>query len=444
MKRPVASHRGLTNWPGAVALAACGAICVLAVLACWAESGSVTRWDGTVRDSAGIRIVENSGSPLWREGEGWEFTEVLRIGVLEGEPEYEFGRVSGIAVLSDRRIVVADAMAHELRFFSAEGVHELTVGRDGQGPGEFGDGLFYPVVGPGDTMLVFDRGNQRAVVIAPDGTWLEDYSTLPRDGHWFGMLLDAPPSGRLLSYHVPLRLSEGGLADSMDVLLERDLHGAILDTVARIPTYMTSIPSGGTGYYYADMVDAALCESGLVVGHNHTFRSVWYGAGETIERVVTLPRERLPLTGEDRSVMMERFDQLVAEYNVPADQAAAFKSRVRFEDYYPVYSRFTCGPAGTLLVQRVRPLRQLSDEEVSRIRRTLGRPPGGPEWDVFDREGRYLGVVEVPGTEWVAVVPELRFVRDQASGTWYMYSVWSDELEVQYVIGWRIDGTMPG
>ncbi|UCC71586.1 MAG: hypothetical protein JSV86_14515 [Gemmatimonadota bacterium] len=444
MKRVAVPRRLLLGWRGAVVLAAAGAICVPAVLACWGQSGSATTWDGAVRDSAGIPIVENFGTPMWREEDSWEFTEVLRVGVLEGEPEYEFGRISGFVVLSDRRIVVADAMAHELRFFSPEGVHEMTLGREGQGPGEFGDGLFYPTVGPGDTLLVFDRGNQRAQVIAPDGTWLDDYSTLPEDGHWFGMVLDAPPSGRLVTYHVPLRQSDGSLADSMDVLLERDLRGAILDTVARIPTYMTSITPGGAGFYYGDMVDAALCKSGLVIGHNYTYRTVWYGSGGAIERIVTLPSERLPITEEDRSVMLGRFDQLLQEYNVPADQAAQIKSGVRFVDHYPAYSQFNCGPAGTLLMQRYRPLRRLSEEERSRIRTNLGRPPGALEWDVFDSEGRYLGVVVVPGTEWVAIVADLLFVQDQATGTWYMYSVWSDELEVQYVIGWRVDGPMPG
>jgi hypothetical protein len=388
------------DWPGTAVLAAAGAVVVLAVLACRGDVGSATVWDGAVRDSAGIQIVENIGAPMWREDETWELTEVLRIGAVEGAPEYEFGRISGIAVLSDRRIVVADAMAHELRFFSPEGVHELTVGRQGQGPGEFGDGLLYPSVGPGDTLLVYQR-NQQAHVIAPDGTWIESFSTLPENGHWFGMVLDAPPSGRLISYHVPLQLPEGGLADSLDVLLERDLHGAILDTVARIPTYMTSLKPGAAGSYYPNMVDAVLCENALVIGHNYTYRTVWYGSGGTIERIVDFPSERPPLTEADRSAMMARWDQLAEEYNIPPDRAAEIKSTVHFEDRYPAYARFTCGPAGTLLMQRFRPLCELREEERSQIRYNLGRPPGAPVWDVFDGEGRYLGVVELPGTEWV-------------------------------------------
>ena len=70
-------------------------------------------------------------------------------------------------------------------------------------------------------------------------------------------------------------------------------------------------------------------------------------------------------------------------------------------------------------------------------------PPGRPEWDVFDREGRYLGVVDIPGTEFLSNVPRIHFHKDAASGTWYVYSVVFDELGVQYIVGWRIDGRMP-
>jgi hypothetical protein len=388
-------------------LAALGGCIALAVLGCGEGIIRAAAWEGTVRDSAGIEIIENFGTPLWREEETWRLTELVRIGAAEGAPEYEFGRISGIAVLSDRRIVVADAMAHELRFFTPEGVHEQSVGRQGQGPGEFGDGLLYPSVGPGDTLVVFDRGNQQAHLIAPDGTWLESYSTLPENGHWFGMVYDAPPTGRLVSIQVALQLPEGGLADSMDVLLERDLHGAILDTVARIPTYMTTLKPGAAGSYYADMVDITLCGNSVVVGHNYTHRTLWYGSGGAIERIIDYPSERLPLTEADRAVMMRRWDQLTEQYGIAPDRAEQIKSTVHFEDRYPAYAQFECGPEGTLMMQRFRPLTELSDEEVSQIRYNLGR-----------------------------------FVQDPATREWFLYATWSDEMDVQYVVGWRIEGPL--
>jgi hypothetical protein len=94
------------------------------------------------------------------------------------------------------------------------------------------------------------------------------------------------------------------------------------------------------------------------------------------------------------------------------------------------------------MMQRFRPLCELSDDEVSRIRNNLGRPPGAAVWDVFDRDGRYLGVVELPGTEWVGTIAPVIFVQDRATDAWYLYSTWSDEMDVQYVVGWRIEGPL--
>ena len=69
------------------------AVAPLAAVGC-AEGGTATaRWTGSVRDSAGITIVENHDTPVWREGEGWRFTRVLKIGVAEGDPEYMFGSI---------------------------------------------------------------------------------------------------------------------------------------------------------------------------------------------------------------------------------------------------------------------------------------------------------------------------------------------------------------
>ena len=182
MQRLAESSPVLSSLAGASALTACGATVVLAVLACGGESSSAAAWDGAVRDSAGIEIVENFGAPLWPEGPGWEFTQDLRIGAVDGPPEYQFGRIGGLEVLSDGRIVIVDALTHNVRFFTSEGDHIRTVLRKGQGPGELSSpgGLYK---GPGDTLIVGDGSAARMHVLAPDGTYLETYSRLPKDGY---------------------------------------------------------------------------------------------------------------------------------------------------------------------------------------------------------------------------------------------------------------------
>ncbi len=59
-----------------------------------------------VRDSAGIRIVENTG-PLWEDGGGWRLGDhpLVDIGQLEGDEEYELARVGGALRLRSGGVV---------------------------------------------------------------------------------------------------------------------------------------------------------------------------------------------------------------------------------------------------------------------------------------------------------------------------------------------------
>jgi hypothetical protein len=427
-------------------LAACAAFFMLAVLACGGESNSATTWDGAVRDSAGIEIVENFGAPLWPGCPDWEFTEVLRIGVLDGPPEYQFGNIMGIQVLSDGRIVIVDGMAHNVRFYSPDGAHIRTVLRKGQGPGELGSGGHMLIRGPGDTLLVGDGGAGRVHVLAPDGTYLETFSRLPKDGYTGGYWAFGRRTGRITSMHRPIRLSDGTLPDTLEILLERDVHGGIVDTLARLPSrHVLNRAHAGLfrRYYNANWWHCAWDE-GHLIARTDRYRFNFYAPDGTLKRIVSLAREPLAMTDEDRSLFLWRWDELLRENSVPAERWAEVKSRIDFADTYQPYAWFDMGPAGTLLVQRVWPVRDL--DEQGRKDFLLDQqyvPPGSTEWDVFDEEGRYLGAVKIPGSEFISTVPRMRFHQDAANGTWYVYSVVSDELGVQYVVGWRIDGRMP-
>ena len=77
---------------------------------------------------------------------------------------------------------------------------------------------------------------------------------------------------------------------------------------------------------------------------------------------------------------------------------AEIKSRIGYADACQPYAWFDMGPAGTLLVQRVWPVRDL-DEEGGKgfLLDQQYLAPGSTEWDVFDKEARYLGAVTIPG-----------------------------------------------
>lgn len=446
MNRVARSHRIPSRSTRALNLTRGALIGGFALLACTADSEPTLDWDGAVRDSAGVQIIENFGAPLWPDGPGWKFTEDLRIGALDGPPEYQFGNIAALQVLSDGRIVVVDAMSYNVRFFAPDGSHIRTVLRKGQGPGELGSGGHMLLKGPGDTLLVGDGGAGRVHVLAPDGTYLETFSTLPKDGYTGGYWASGPRTGRLTSMHRPIRLSDGTLPDTLEILLERDVHGGIVDTLARLPSRHVlnrDDPGIFRRYYNANWWHRAWNDEHLIA-RTDQYRFDFYGPGGELRRIVSLMREPPAVTDEDRSLFLWRWDELFRERSVPADRWDEIKSGISFADSYPPYSWFSMGPAGTLLVQRVWPVRDLGEEDIKEF--TLNQqyvPPGSTEWDAFDAAGRYLGALTIPGSEFLARAPQMRFYKDASTGTWYMYSVVFDELDVQYVVRWRIEGRMP-
>jgi hypothetical protein len=345
-----------------------------------AEVESAAEWHGSVRDSSGVDIVVNLGAPLWREEDRWTLTEVLRIGSVSGDPQTQFGDITGIAVQSDGTIVVSDRM----------GQHWL----------------------------------------APDGTWLGSWKTTPADGWRLGGW-DSSASGRIVTTMTPLRLPDSPVADTMDVVLVRDVHGTVLDTLALVPTSGVFRFAGEDPewHLWAGYPDYDLTwHGGIVTGRSDLYRLHWYDDEGALERIVSLHRERSPITDQDRTRFMDRLERVLTEAGRPPAQIALFKSAVSFEDLYPAWRRFICGVGGTLWVQRQRPVSALSDQELEEFV-DLGRPPATPYWDVFDPEGRYLGVMDMPTSD-----RAFYFAGDR------VYGVWEDELDVQYIVAWRIEG----
>lgn len=93
---------------------------------------------------------------------------------LELQPDLLLGEETGVsfgvglhvAVNSKGVIYVGDWMNRNVRVFSADGVLQETIGRSGQGPGEFA-AIHQVIVGRNDSLYVFDANARRISVYAP-------------------------------------------------------------------------------------------------------------------------------------------------------------------------------------------------------------------------------------------------------------------------------------
>ncbi len=116
----------------------------------------------TIRDSAGIEIVENH-APEHAPSEFWTFDSVPEFVLggaenpsgLANDSAQLIWETVGLARLKDGRIAVLSSMGKQLLLFHPSGELFRTIGRGGEGPGEFTRPEWLQYLPP-DTLVVWD------------------------------------------------------------------------------------------------------------------------------------------------------------------------------------------------------------------------------------------------------------------------------------------------
>ena len=393
---------------GAISVVLCAS-----VLAC-GEADS--RWAGTMLDSAGVTIVSNTDVAVWTTGEEWTLEEDLRIGAPEGDPDYLFGAIVGIAVDSRERIFVLDGQAQHVQVYSPEGMYEQTVGSPGEGPGEIQRAAAL-LMGPGDTLLVPDPGNMRFNRYATDGT--------SAGGLRIDALAGVPiafrttPSG-LLAERIRLRVEGVPTREDAIVLLGTD--GSVADTLWTFPS--AEFPNRASYQIYAPRQSWDIMgDTVLLMGDSEQYRIGLY-SGRQLDRIIVKPFEQRMVSVRDKGTVNNALRTRYLSEGASSEMIERVLQRFDYSGPFPAFEAFVAGPNNTIWVQHQRAVSELSDEELATF--DPRRDFAAPEWDIFDSAGRFLGVVTLPERFEPAV-----FRAEKVYGVWY------DEQDLSYVVRLR-------
>jgi hypothetical protein len=406
----------------AAVLAACGQD---------AASGSTDAAQLVQRDTVGDTLVVRTV-----RGSAWGYDAVLvpevEIGVLDGDQEYMFGRLRSLAVAEDGTIYAMDSQIPALRVYQPDGTHKGTWGRDGGGPGEFaGPDGGLAVLSDG-RIAVRDPGNARIQLYSPQGEALTTWPVVPGGFNTSNPMI----LGRGDTLLTPLVMDLTVDVTEWRTGLQRvSPRGEIVDTVP-IPDVGYEAPS-----LEARSEDGASI-NGLPFGPGE--HATWHPGGFFIHGIsdeysFTLLDPTGPLRVE-RSVELPRVTD-----GEKAEERARLTRSLRYTDpnwrwdgppipdRKPAFDDLFVARDGRIWVYRQGPGVERDDPNYDPTDpdSVEDRWRDTPLYDVFERDGTFLGTVEAP--------LEMSRYPTPVFGREHVWAVSRDAYDVQRIVRYRIE-----
>jgi hypothetical protein len=135
-------------------------------------------WTGEEVDVDGVTHVLNPADPLLPPTEV-PLTEMWRLGGYSDAPEEFFGVISDIVADEQNHFYVLDAQLSEVRIFDQSGMYLRTIGREGEGPGEFRRPSDLNLM-PDGSVSVIQAWPSKMVLLTPDGIPAGNFEITPR------------------------------------------------------------------------------------------------------------------------------------------------------------------------------------------------------------------------------------------------------------------------
>ena len=184
-------------------------------------------------DSAGIRITA-SDAPGRHVGAVCSLAEAPDTRVASpGSDEWAIFQVEDLDRLKDGRLVVVNRSSRQLLMFGRDGEFLRSIGRRGEGPGEFVDPIELGVV-DGDSIVVWDWGLGRLMLFGPDGSYGRSVRLQPPVVNPTGYVGMLGQQGIAIGNH-DLRPFKMQLTAQFLQVLRYSWSGELLDTLATLP-----------------------------------------------------------------------------------------------------------------------------------------------------------------------------------------------------------------
>jgi hypothetical protein len=322
---------------------------------------------------------------------------VVEIGTGEGEDALH--QVTSAARLPDGRIAVANAGTQQVKLFGAGGEHLASLGRRGDGPGEFQVPMW--VGSRADSLLVWDAALERLTVFDREGR-LARTTQFPAVGGSFPNVLGTFADGTLLlasGTEQDVAARQDGAWRGQTRLVRASPEGRIIDTLATVPSQerYSYRSRDGAGLTVEDLpfgrrTVMAVADGGVVFGTGEAYRLRMMdtsGAERELLRAAWTPRRVSPADVREYWARM-----VTLGGRTDAAEAEAQRERIPYPATLPPYEGLVVDARGALWIKDAQPPAGWDDPDTWRIYSARGTPLASIELPARTRP-------QVIGEDWI-------------------------------------------
>jgi hypothetical protein len=311
-------------------------------------------------------IIHNPAEPLHGEIT-FELEENLVLG-SESEDNYIFYRVWDIQADAHRNIYVLDSGAHRIQKYDKNGKYLQTIGRQGQGPGEFGQPI----------MLAFDKNSNLYVAEMAKIHMFDTRAKFVKTTSVPFFFMNFSPDGER-NFFVTGRITIEG-AQNLGVM-KLDSDGKICHKIAEFPGLLMHKSGTTISHDYSPQLRfAAMPESGFVYGYNMDY--TLYMADLSGKNVIVFDKEEPSqiVSRKEKNKIIEDLFKKVA--NAELGWTKNFVEKMaNLPHHRPFFDRIRVDDRGRIYVRRCKSVLDDSEEM---------------NFDIFGNDGHYLYTTRLP------------------------------------------------
>lgn len=311
------------------------------------------------------------------------FKEELSIGEVEGGENYMFGQNVVFNTDEDGNFYVSDVDAHRIQKYDPDGQYLLTIGREGQGPGEFGL-LSLIRFDKDNNIYIHDAGNNRISFFDKDGKYLRQIRMTERypitiinsKGNIIANKFVASEEGNVqkITYLYGLFDNEFNLiAELFKDEIEMPLPtGMDLSAMAEYIAKIFSIAA-----FRPQVITTVADNDFIYLGYSDKYQINVYSPEGQLVKKITREYDPIPVSEKDKESFVQMFSQDLPAVFTEDLKEKAFRN-IKYPKHKPAYQGFTLMENGWLCVI----VNSVEDEY------TL--------LDLFDQEGKYIAHFKTP------------------------------------------------